>query len=188
MEDEKIVELYWLRSEQAITETAAKYGAYLLRIALRLLPLREDADECVNDTYLGAWNAIPPHRPKQLSLFLGKITRRAALDRLKSENRLKRGGGQASLAYEELASCLPDESAGDPAELAASRDRIERFLASLSEAERSVFICRYWYFAPVDEIAGRFGFSQSKVKSLLFRTRRKFGDFLAAEGEAYDKT
>lgn len=188
MDDANIVELYWQRSEQAIPETAVKYGAYCGSIAQRILLNREDTEECVNDTWLGAWKAMPPHRPRLLSSFLGKITRRLALDRLRRENRIKRGGGQVSLAFEELADCLPDEGAEQMEDSLALRDLILRFLDTLSPTERDVFLARYWFFATAEEIGRHSGFSVSKVTSMLHRIRRRFREYLDREGYDDDKT
>lgn len=182
MDDAKIVDLYWLRSEQAISETAAKYGNYLFRIADRMLCSREGAAECVNDTYLGAWNAMPPHRPTQLATFLGKIARRIALSMIRRDTRQKRGGAQTALVYEELADCLSDGGAEHALESVALREVLERFLASLSARERSVFLSRYWYFASVAEISRCSGYTQSKVASMLFRLRQRLREYLSREG------
>lgn len=181
MEDGDIVELYWNRSENAITETSKKYGRYCRSIAYNILSNAEDADESVNDTYLGAWNSIPPNRPSMLSTYLGKITRRVSLNRMRDKRRVKRGG--AALVFEELSECIPSEySVEKTAEAAELSEMINRFVGSLDETERSVFVCRYWYFDPISEICARFGFSQSKVKSMLYRTRGRLLTFLKEEG------
>lgn len=183
MEDLRIVELYWDRSERAISETSSKYGAYCYAIAYHILADAGDADESVNDTYLGAWNSIPPHRPSVLSTFLGKLTRHISIDRWRERRAEKRGGGQVPLALDELAEAVgaPDtpEQALDARELAAA---IDRFLASLPEAERDLFVCRYWFLAPVAQLSEKFGFSLSKTKSMLFRTRQKLRTHLEKEG------
>ena len=182
MEDQNIVDLYWCRSEQAISETKAKYGRFCYSIAYNILTNNEDAEESVNDTYLAAWKAIPPKRPKVLATFLGKITRRVSIDRWRARNRLKRGGGEMALALEELEEYLPGgqtvESAYDRKLLA---DSINRFLGSLSETERRVFLCRYWYLDPIATIAENTGYSQSKVTSMLHRTRAKLRSALEKE-------
>lgn len=183
MEDSRIVELYWDRSERAISETSNKYGKYCYAIAYHILADPGDADESVNDTYLGAWNAMPPHRPSVLSTFLGKLTRRISINRWSEKRAEKRGGGQVPLALDELSEAIasPDtpEQALDARELAAA---VDRFLASLPEPERDLFVCRYWFLAPVAELSGKFGFSQSKTKSMLFRTRQKLKAHLEKEG------
>lgn len=166
MEDSAIVTLYWQRSEQAIAESDTKYGPYCGHIAYGLLQNSEDTQECVSDTWLAAWNAMPPHRPAVLRLFLGKLTRRLSLQRLRRQGRLKRGGGEAALALEgrELTRLL------------------NRFLSGLPAAQRQVFLARYWYGAAVKDIARQFGYSESKVKSMLYRTREKLRLTLEKEG------
>ena len=182
MEDQQIIDLYFARSEQAIQETDNKYGGYCFSIAYNILANREDSEESVSDTYLAAWKHIPPRRPGILSAFLGKITRHLALDRWRSRNAYKRGGGEVPLALEELGECV---SPADTPEDAFARKELERtvnrFLDSLPETERSVFLCRYWYLDPIEKIAANFGFSQSKVTSMLHRTRGKLKALLAKE-------
>lgn len=185
MEDNHIIELYFQRSEQAIAATAAKFGTFCYSIAYNILRDPMDSEETVSDTYLDVWNAIPPHRPVKFSAFLGKLTRRNALDRLDYRCAEKRGGGQVSLALEELAECLP--SGSDPQtelELAELGRILNDFVRALPGTERRVFVCRYWYLASVREIADKFGFSQSKVKSILFRVRKKLRVHLEKEGIA----
>lgn len=174
MEDQKIIELYWNRSEEAISETEQKYGNYCCSIARNILANREDAEECVNDTYLAAWNAIPPQRPSLLAAFLGKITRNLSIDRWRTQNRQKRGSGEILLALDELDDCVSGQQSVD-AEMERKRfaQVFNRFLDSLPEMERRIFLCRYWYLDPIAEIADRFGFSVSKVTSMLHRTRKK---------------
>lgn len=183
MEDSRIVELYWERSERAISETSSKYGAYCYAIAYHILADAGDADESVNDTYLGAWNSMPPHRPSVLSTFLGKLTRRISISRWRERRADKRGGGQLPVAMEELAEALPapdtPEQIVEARELTAS---IDRFLASLPEEERDLFVCRYWYFASIAELGAAFGAGASKIKSRLFRTRNKLKAHLEQEG------
>ena len=183
MEDSAIVALYWQRSEQAIAESSTKYGAYCSHIAYGLLQNNEDAQECLSDTWLAAWNAMPPHRPSVLRLFFGKLTRRLSLQRLRYQGRLKRGGGEAALALEELGDCVP--GGGDAQETVESRELVRllnRFLTDLPATQRQVFLARYWYGAAVKDIARQFGFSESKVKSMLHRTREKLRLTLEKEG------
>ena len=183
MDDREIVDLYWQRSESAIAETERKYGRYCRAIAARILYNEADAEECVSDTWLHAWNAMPADRPSLLSVYLGKLTRWLSLSRLRDQKRLKRGSGEASVALEELNETL---AAKETAESRAEYDELTRildaFVAQLREPERSVFLCRYWYLADVAEIAERFSFSQSKVKSMLGRTRKKLKAKLLEEG------
>lgn len=183
MEDKCIVELYLARSESAIAETSLKYGKYCYTIAYNILFNAEDADESVNDTYMGAWSSMPPHRPSVLSTFLGKITRRVSLNKWKEHRRDKRGGGEVALALDELSGYIssPDntQQAIDFKELSAA---INNYLSTLPETERNVFVCRYWFLASITEISEKFIFSQSKTKSMLFRTRGKLYDYLKEEG------
>lgn len=182
MEDAGIVSLYWDRSEQAIVETDRKYGAYCFSISYNILTNREDAQECVSDTYMAAWRAMPPKKPGILSAFLGKITRCISLDRWKSRSAYKRGGGEVMLALEELEDCL---SGGETPEEALLRretvKELNRFLEALPKIERQVFLCRYWYLDSVKDIAQRFGFTEGKVTSMLHRTRKKLGKCLEKE-------
>ena len=183
MEDTEILELYRQRSERAIAETAVKYGNYCGAIARRILQNDEDAEECVSDTWLRAWNAIPPDKPNPFSVYLGRLTRWLGLNRLRERNRLRRGGGETALALEELdtmlASSFDTQALAEYHELSAA---INRFLDRLPDTERSVFLCRYWYLAGIGEIAARFGFSKAKVKSMLLRSRRKLKQQLLEEG------
>lgn len=183
MEDSEIVALYWARSELAVARTQERYGPYCRSIAWHILMSAEDADECVNDTWLAAWNTMPPHRPAVLRTFLGKLTRRLALHHWRDAGRLKRGGGETALALSELEESVPSgadvEAAAGQAELAASLDR---FLAALPELQRCVFLRRYWYLDSVAEISRAFGFSESKVKSMLHRTRLRLREYLEEEG------
>ena len=183
MDDYQIVDLYWQRSQQAITETQSKYGHYCFSIAHHILPAREDAEESVNDTYLAAWNAMPPNRPAILSTFLGKLTRRISIDRWRRLSAGKRGGGAVPLALEELGECIPGSS--DPAaELEAKElaSAISRFLRALSVTERNVFLMRYFELASLQDIETKFDLSSGKVKSMLHRTRIKLRAYLQKEG------
>lgn len=183
MDDQQIVKLYWQRCDSAIRETSAKYGHYLMSIAFHILYDHEDAQECVNDTYYDAWNSMPPHRPEILATFLGKITRRISIDRWRYRNSQKHGGGELPLALEELQECITQESGPEEQlihkELIAA---INRFLGTLPKTQRQIFLCRYWYLDTIREIAGRFHYSESKVLSILFRTRNKLRMFLEKEG------
>ena len=183
MEDSAIVTLYWQRSEQAIAESDTKYGPYCGHIAYGLLQNSEDTQECVSDTWLAAWNAMPPHRPERLSGFLGKLTRRISLKRWEAARAQKRFGDETALALEELSQCV-DGSGDVQGELEATElaARINDFVLALPQAERRVFLCRYWYLDSVAEIAIRFGFSTSKVKSMLYRIRQQLRQTLEQEG------
>ena len=182
MDDAKIVDLYWQRADAAIEETDKKYGPYCRTIAYNILANPEDTEECVNDTYLGAWNAMPDKRPQRLSPFLGRIARNTALVRASEKSRLKRGGGEKELCLEELSECIPSqlspEKALEAKELGLA---LRRFMATLSADERHIFTSRYFYVYSIDEIAAKHGFSQSKVKVTLHRTRKKLLRFLQEE-------
>lgn len=183
MDDKQIVDLYWERSEKAIAETAAKYGGYCYSVANNILNNRADAEECVNDTYLSAWNSMPPHRPSVLSTFLGKITRRISIDKWRKSGAEKRGGGQTAIVLDELSECIPDKSSVEHAvDTQILADVINSFVKDLSDKDRHVFLCRYFYLDSVESIADRFGYSQSKVKSTLHRTRQKLRARLEKEG------
>ena len=182
MEDTRIVDLYWERSETAIFETQKKYGHYCHSIAYNILFSDQDAEECVNDTYIRTWNALPPHRPERLSAFLAKITRRLALDRYGYAHAQKRAG-QTQVVIEEMESCLPDLHTGDAiADELALRQAINEFLRLLPKQTRILFLRRYWYFSDIREIALEYGLSESNVKVTLYRTRNKFREFLEKEG------
>lgn len=183
MDDHQIIDLYWNRSQEALTATAEKYGRYCQAIACRILGSREDGEECVNDAYLRAWNAIPPQRPDSLQAYLGAITRNLSLDRYRSAGAEKRGAGQAALVLEELRDCVPAPGAsGQLDEALALRDALNRFLEALAPQTRIVFLRRYWYFLPIREIAASCGMSEGKAKMVLLRTRRKLKAYLEKEG------
>lgn len=182
LEDEKIVELYLERSETAITETQTKYGRYCHTIAYNVLYSNEDAEECVNDTYIRAWNSIPPQKPNVLSAFLGAITRNLALDRYQ-RTKAKKRSECTELALEELGECIPcSEDGASIADELALKEAINGFLASLKEQPRIIFMRRYWYLCSVKEIAVSLGLSESKVKVSLMRTRMKFKMYLENQG------
>lgn len=182
MEDSQIVSLYWQRNEQAIHATSAKYGRYCYRIAYNILSNQEDSEESVNDTYMKAWECMPPHRPSVLSAFLGKITRRISLNMRHNKSREKRGGGEIPVALDELSECIPSEADVERSvELKELSCAINGFLCTLPDTERDVFVCRYWFLASVQEISTKFAFSESKTKSMLFRTRNKLKRHLQEE-------
>jgi RNA polymerase sigma-70 factor (ECF subfamily) len=183
MDDQQIIDLYWARSENAISETAKKYGKYCHAIAYHILHNDEDSEECVNDTYLNAWEAMPPHRPHRLSAFLGKITRNLSLDRYKRLAAEKRGSGQVPLALNELLECVPTaDSTEKVVDDLALTESLNRFLGTLSVDSRKIFLRRYWYLIPVKEIAADFSISESKVKMSLLRSRKELKQFLEKEG------
>ncbi len=182
MEDNKIVELYWERSEQAIKETSQKYGGYCKMIALNILSNHEDADECVNDTYLQTWNSIPEQRPSILSAYLAKITRNLSFNKYKQKKTQKRGGNTVSLLLSELDDCIPDTKTAAIREEGEIAKVISAFLHSIDEQSRLFFVRRYWYADSIEKIAQLFKSSESKVKSNLFRTRNKLKVYLEKEG------
>lgn len=183
MEDSAIVDLYFLRSETAIVETDRKYGKYCFTIADNILANREDSEESVSDTYMAAWKSIPPRRPGVLATYLGKITRRIAIDRWRARSAEKRGGGEVIFALEELEDCIPDRSNPEATLMKKEISRVvNRFLDTLPRQERTVFLLRYWYLHPIGEIAEKFGWTTSKVTSMLHRLREKLRKQLAKEG------
>ena len=183
MEDKAIVDLYWQRSDRAIPETECKYGGYCHTVAMRIVNNREDAEECVNDTWLGAWNSMPENRPSYLAPYLAKLTRWLSLSRIKNQNRLKRGGGEITLSLAELDSELGEGTdLAQQIELKELSEYLNNFLARLPDEERRVFLARYWYVASIREISEKCGYSESKIKSMLLRIRRKLKKALEVEG------
>lgn len=183
MQDEQILDLYFARDPDAIAYTAEQYGAYLTAIASNILSAKEDAEECVCDTYLRAWNAIPPTRPRILRAFLGRITRNLSINRFHSLHAHKRGGGQVSLALEELSECV---SGSEDVEAALDRsmllDALNDWLASLPAHKRCIFLRRYWSFDSVRGIAARCGMTQTAVSVTLHRLRSSLRAHLAERG------
>lgn len=183
MQDDELIALYFSRSETAIAETKQQYGTYCYSIAYYILPHPEDAEECENDTYWKAWNAIPPTRPRHLKSFLGKITRNIALHVWEHQHAEKRGGTTMVLVLEELSECIPSEEDVEQAvENFELRTHLNRFLADLPKETRMIFVRRYWYFYTISEIAAEYGFGESKVKMVLSRTRKKLKVYLEKEG------
>ncbi len=183
MDDSSIVELYFARSEQAIRETDAKYGGYCHSIAYNILANRKDSEESVSDTYLSAWNSIPPRKPIPLAPFLGKIVRNISIDKWRKRSADKRGGGEMPLVLEELRECTASgENLEERYEQKELIHRVRKFVAGLPDTQRRVFVCRYWYLDSTADIAKRFGFSESKVSAILHRTRGKLEKFLRQEG------
>ncbi len=183
MNDQRIVDLYWQRDESAIRHTQAAYGATLLRVALGILADRGESEEAVNDTYLHAWNAIPPHRPTRLGAFLCKITRELSIDRYRRRQADKRSGSSYAASLEELKECL---SAGDTAEEAVDAEAlaaiIGAWLHTLSPAVRAAFVRRYFFADPLEVIARRQGVTLSWVKTALHRARQGLRACLEKEG------
>ena len=181
MEDQQIVDLYWERDERAIAESDAKYGRYCIQIALNILDNAQDAEECVNDTYVDAWGAMPTARPELLGAFLSKIVRRISVDRFRERHREKRGGIDNSLS--ELSECIP-ASGGIEEELDGERIRAEldAFLSSQPKEKRVAFVLRYFYSKSITEIALQLGVGESKVKTMLFRMREELRERLEVNG------
>ena len=182
MENDKIIELYLLRNEDAINQTESKFGKYCYSISYGILKNHEDAEECVNEALLKTWNCIPPHRPENLKTFVGKITRNTALKLYEKYKAFKRGGGQVKLCLEELAECINTTDGEQSADDEVIKELINTFLASLSTDMRKVFVGRYWYMRTVSEIADMYGYTESKVASMLFRSRKKLKALLEKEG------
>jgi len=183
MTDEHIIELYWQRDEQAIPETDGKYGPYCRSIARNILADTRDCEEAVSDGYMKLWLSMPPSWPENLSAFIARIIRNISVDMLRAGKALKRGGGEYTPALEELDGSLSGgdcpESIIEAKELA---EYIDRFLSTLDDAGRNIFVSRYFHFAPISLIAQRSGFSQAKVKTSLFRSRKKLFNYLKEEG------
>ena len=182
MEDSEIVALYLARDQEAPAATAEKYGSFLLAVASNVLSRREDAEEAVNDAYAAAWEAIPPHRPESLKAFLATLVRRAALNKYTSLRAEKRGGGEAAVCLDELEECLAGHvSVERELEARELSQAIGRFVKALPETERRVFLLRYWYVESIDSIMKKSGFSRSKIKSMLQRTRQRLKAYLIKE-------
>ena len=183
MEDKTIIDLYWAREEQALAESDRKYGALCRSVAYHILNSREDSEECVNDTWFRAWNAMPPGRPSVLSAFFSRITRNLSLDRWKASRTVKRGGGQLPLALEELEQCVAGgPSAEDEAMVQELTRILDRFLRTLPEKDCCIFLRRYWYVDSVRDIAARYHMAEGSVKSSLYRNRQKLKNLLVEEG------
>lgn len=183
MKDNEIIELYWKRDESAIIASSNTYGNYCYSIAYNILHNNEDAEECVSDTWIKAWNAIPPHRPERLSTFLGKITRNISLNRYKLATTKKRGMGQVELALSELEGCVPAQTDMDKiTDEIVLVNTIDTFLREQPQTERNIFVGRYWYLYSIGELSKAHCMSESKVKSMLFRMRNKLKLCLEKEG------
>ena len=179
MNDNEIVELFFQRNPDGIQAAQEKYGAYCLAVARNILGGEEDSQECLNDLWLRAWNAIPPQKPKKLSAFLGRITRNLSLNRFFE----KRGSGQTAAVLDELAECV---SSGVTTEDVSDNNTLRRalnvFLCSLEPEKRIIFMQRYWYMMPVKAIAAEHSSTESRIKMMLFRTRNELKEHLIKEG------
>ncbi len=185
MEDERIIEMFFARDENAIAELTRKYGSPLRSISMNILHSAQDAEECLNDACLKIWNCIPPDRPERLLAFIAKIMRNLSINKWKQQRTARRGGGEVPLVLSELEECIPGgctvDQELDRAELSAA---LSRFLTGLPEIKRTVFLRRYWYLVPVKDIAEQLGMSESRAKSMLARTRNALRKFLEKEGIA----
>lgn len=182
MNDKEIVGMFIERDEKAISESHGKYGNYLNYISYNVVYDKQDAEECVNDALLAAWNSIPPHKPENLKTYLGKLAKRIAVSRLRQNRASKRLPTEYAVSLDEIAEIAVDEdfdASITDEELSA---RISSFLRSLPESERNIFIRRYWYGDSIDNICERYGFGASKIKMTLKRTRDKLANILKKEG------
>ena len=183
MQDDRIIALYWKRDEAALTATQEKYDRYLTKVAYNILTDLEDSRESVNDTYLAAWNSIPPHKPSVLSTYLGKITRRVSIDRLRKRHSDKRQASEYALSLDELGEQFSgDDTPQQEAELRLLADAIGAFLRALPTDTRALFIGRYYFLDPLREVAQYCGMSETQAKSRLFRARQSLKDYLKQEG------
>ena len=183
MQDTEILELYWQREERAIAETDSTYGTKLRALALRILESREDGEECVSDTYLTAWNHIPPQRPQMFFAWLAKVCRNFAFGLLDRRHAAKRSAEIVSLTAE-MELCIPDSRREAELEGQEIGRILNGFLGTLSKESRILFLRRYWYAESIGDIARRYGMGESKVKTSLHRTRKKLREALAKEGIA----
>jgi len=183
MNDAEIIELYWSRSESAISETSNKYGGYCNTIAMNILHNHEDSEECVSDVFFGVWNSIPPEKPSLLKPFIGRITRNFALNKYKAYSAKKRGGGTVELLLSELEDCIPSwRNVEAEYEAGFVAGLISEFLSTAGKEQRLIFIRRYWYADKIAEISKRYGISENNIKSTLYRTRIRSKEYLEKEG------
>ena len=189
MEDIKIIELFFNRDEKAIYETQLKYGNYCYSISYNILKNNEDSRECVNDTYLNAWNSMPPHKPSILSAYLGKLVRNLSIDRYRKYKANKRLANEFTVSLDELDECVSsNNSLKDVLDGKYLSETINIFLSTIKKEDRKIFVCRYFYFDSISDIEKRFNYSSSKVKMSLKRTRDKLKDYLVKEGYIIWKT
>ena len=183
MENAEIVELYWAREEDAVSQTKTKYGAYLNRVAYNILSDLEDSQECVSDTLLAAWRSMPDNRPKNLRTYLGKITRQVSIDLYRRRNRMKRYASEYAISLEELGDSFTDgRTPEDELNARLLTETVNRFLRTLPDEARNTFIGRYYFFDSVKNVARYCGMSESKCKSMLYRTRQSLKVYLQKEG------
>lgn len=183
MDDNIIVQMYWERNEKAISVTSEKYGSYCLTIARNILGNHEDAEECVNDTYLNMWNSIPTNRPSVLSVYIGKIVRNLSFNLYKKNKAKKRGSGQITLILDELSELVANSNKlEDEWDCILLTETINSFLADLPVEKRKIFVCRYWYVDSVKDIAERFAITENNVSVILNRLRSKLRNYLIERG------
>ena len=183
MTDEQIIDLYWRRDEAAISQTAARYRPYCYAIAYSILSTAQDSEECVNDTYLRAWESMPPQRPGRLQMFLAKITRNLAFDRFKAQRAKKRGGGEMHAVLEELSGCIASGSSPEQQLLGKELENaVAKFVRELPKQDGNIFARRYFYVESIDQIAQRYDMSANTVRVRLSRMRRSLKDYLRKEG------
>lgn len=183
MDDQKIIYMFLQRDESALREVSRKYGAYCMTIARNILGNHEDAEECVNDTYMRTWNSIPPKKPTALGAFMGIITKNLALDRIRSSRREKRGGNEETLSFDELDEFVSGKaSVESESEFNEILDAINEFLRTLPAKKRMIFMARYWEYNKLSEIAESFKMPESSVASIIGRTCKKLKDYLIKRG------
>jgi len=183
LEDHEILDLYFDRNESAITETRGKYGLRLYKVAINITRIHEDAEECVNDTLLKAWDAIPPTRPESFGAYLAKIARNLSINKWQARGAARRGGGEIALLLSELTDCIPAKGGPEEEyESARVQEAINAGLATMDKTARAAFVLRYFHGESIRGVCERFNMSESKVKSILFRARKKLGAFLEKEG------
>ena len=184
MDDRRIIELFFERNEQAICQTELKYGKYCFAIANNILDNEQDSEECINDTWNKTWNTIPPQKPNSLKLFLARITRNLAFDKVKSANRQKRGSGALVLALDEISEIIPDNNGSIESELEAAdiMKAVNSFLRTLPQRDCGVFVSRYFFLESNDVISEKYGISKVNVSKILSRARAKLKDHLKREG------
>lgn len=183
MNDDRIIKLYFDRSEDAITETDKKYGGACRSVAYNILGSHEDSEECTNDTYMKVWDAIPPKKPAKLGAFVVTIARNIALDMYKAAKRIKNGGGFKSVDFDEIACCLPaKESVESAVDRQAVLNAVEKFLSTLPREKQIMFVRRFFYFSTYGEIAADLNTTEDRVRKSMTRTREKLREFLEKEG------
>lgn len=182
MRDQDIVQLFWDRNEDAVSETKKQYEQYCMYIANNVLQNKQDAEECFNDALLSVWKSIPPHKPENLKTYIGKIVHEIAIDRWRTNNRQKRIKTEFALSLDEIEEVIPDNSFDEQIDERELTAEISRYLKSLDEVKRNVFIRRYWYYDSIDDICKRYGFGKSKVLVMLKRTRDGLYLYLKKEG------